>query len=122
MWPVTGPTRIEREGISVEHPARFVLVGYGNPEEGELRPQLLDRFGLHVEVLTANDVDERVRIVMARDAFERDAESFRARFEAEQESLRRRLTRARNAFMIPVEAGASAPHRRLFARLKSAVT
>jgi magnesium chelatase subunit D len=91
---VTGRNAVEREGISVEHPARFVLVGSGNPEEGELRPQLQDRFGLHVEVLTANDVDERVRIIMARDAFERDAESFRARFEAEQDSLRRRLIRA----------------------------
>jgi magnesium chelatase subunit D len=91
---VTGRNAVEREGISVEHPARFVLVGSGNPEEGELRPQLLDRFGLHVEVVTANDVDERVRIIIARDAFERDAVSFRAGFEAEQESLRRRLTRA----------------------------
>lgn len=92
---VTGRNAVEREGISVEHPARFVLVGSGNPEEGELRPQLLDRFGLHVEVVTANDVDERVRIILAREDFERDAASFRARFEAEQESLRRRLARAR---------------------------
>ncbi|MGB7921774.1 MAG: magnesium chelatase ATPase subunit I [Pyrinomonadaceae bacterium] len=91
---VTGRNAVEREGISVEHPARFVLVGSGNPEEGELRPQLLDRFGLHVEVLTANDVDERVRIIIAREEFERDAASFRARFEAQQESLRRRLVRA----------------------------
>jgi magnesium chelatase subunit D len=92
---VTGRNTVEREGISVEHPARFVLVGSGNPEEGELRPQLLDRFGLHVEVMTANETDERVQIILAREAFERDAASFRARFEAEQENLRRRLTRAR---------------------------
>jgi magnesium chelatase ATPase subunit D len=91
---VTGRNAVEREGISVEHPARFVLVGSGNPEEGELRPQLLDRFGLHVEVLTANDVDERVRIIIAREGFERDPASFREGFEAEQESLRRRLARA----------------------------
>jgi hypothetical protein len=79
----------------VEHPARFVLVGSGNPEEGELRPQLLDRFGLHVEVVTANDLDERVKIVIAREAFERDPVDFCARFESEQESLRRKLARAR---------------------------
>lgn len=92
---VTGRNLVEREGISIEHPARFVLVGSGNPEEGELRPQLLDRFGLHVEVRTADDLDERVRIVEARQAFERDPEGFRARAEKEQESLRRRLVRAR---------------------------
>jgi magnesium chelatase subunit D len=91
----TGRNVVEREGISIEHPARFVLVGSGNPEEGELRPQLLDRFGLHVEVTTVNDLDERVRIVEQRESFERDPESFRARVEKEQESLRRRLVRAR---------------------------
>ena len=92
---VTGRNLVEREGVSLEHPARFVLVGSGNPEEGELRPQLLDRFGLHVEVKTSTDLDERVRIVERREAFERDPESFRASLEGEQESLRRRLTRAR---------------------------
>jgi magnesium chelatase subunit D len=92
---VTGRNVVEREGISIEHPARFVLVGSGNPEEGELRPQLLDRFGLHVEVTTVNDLDERVRIVEQREGFERNPENFRARVEKEQESLRRRLVRAR---------------------------
>lgn len=92
---VTGRNVVEREGISTEHPARFVLVGSGNPEEGELRPQLLDRFGLHVEVKTAALLDERVQIVEQREAFERDAEQFRAQAESEQESLRRRLLRAR---------------------------
>ncbi|HEV7375825.1 MAG TPA: magnesium chelatase ATPase subunit I [Pyrinomonadaceae bacterium] len=92
---VTGRNVVEREGISIEHPARFVLVGSGNPEEGELRPQLLDRFGLHVEVTTVNDLDERVRIVEQRESFERDPESFRSGAEKEQESLRRRLVRAR---------------------------
>jgi magnesium chelatase subunit D len=91
----TGRNVVEREGISIEHPARFVLVGSGNPEEGELRPQLLDRFGLHVEVTTVNDLDERVRIVERRESFERDPENFRSRIEKEQESLRRRLVRAR---------------------------
>jgi magnesium chelatase ATPase subunit I len=92
---VTGRNSVEREGISVEHPARFVLVGSGNPEEGELRPQLQDRFGLHVEVLTANSAEERVEIILACEAFERDAAKFSARFEAAEENLRRRLTRAR---------------------------
>ena len=92
---VTGRNTVEREGISVEHPARFVLVGSGNPEEGELRPQLLDRFGLHVEVLTANNTEERVKIITAREAFEHDAGEFTARFETAEASLRRRLMRAR---------------------------
>jgi magnesium chelatase subunit D len=92
---VTGRNVVEREGISIEHPARFQLVGSGNPEEGELRPQLLDRFGLHVEVKTMTDLDERVAIVERREAFERDAESFCSQAESEQESLRRRLARAR---------------------------
>ncbi|MBA2733011.1 MAG: magnesium chelatase ATPase subunit I [Acidobacteria bacterium] len=92
---VTGRNVVEREGISLEHPARFRLVGSGNPEEGELRPQLLDRFGLHVEVKTANDLDERVMIVERREAFERDPEAFCAQAEGEQESLRRGLARAR---------------------------
>jgi len=92
---VTGHHTVEREGVSVEHPARFVLIGSGNPEEGELRPQLIDRFGLSVEVRTVTDLDERVRIVEQREAFERDPESFRASLENEQGSLRRRISRAR---------------------------
>lgn len=92
---VTGRNSVEREGISLEHPARFVLVGSGNPEEGELRPQLVDRFGLCAEVQTLEDVDERVKIVDLREAFERDPIAFRATFESEQEKLRRRLGRAR---------------------------
>jgi magnesium chelatase subunit D len=92
---VTGRNRVEREGISIEHPARFRLVGSGNPEEGELRPQLLDRFGLHVEIRTAADLDERVRIVEQREAFDRDPLTFREQSESEQHSLRRRIISAR---------------------------
>jgi magnesium chelatase ATPase subunit I len=92
---VTGRNTVEREGISLAHPARFVLVGSGNPEEGELRPQLLDRFGLYAEVRTVIDLDQRVLIVNLREAFERDATQFRASVEAEQGSLRRKLSRAR---------------------------
>ncbi|HEX8853636.1 MAG TPA: magnesium chelatase ATPase subunit I, partial [Pyrinomonadaceae bacterium] len=91
----TGRNRVEREGVSREHPARFVLVGSGNPEEGELRPQLLDRFGLCVEVRTVLDVDERVRIVERRESFERDPEAFLDAQEDEQAALRRRIVKAR---------------------------
>jgi magnesium chelatase subunit D len=92
---VTGRNVVEREGISIEHPARFRLIGSGNPEEGELRPQLLDRFGLHVEVKTASDLDERVAIVEQRESFERDPQQFRAQAETGQGKLRRKLARAR---------------------------
>jgi magnesium chelatase subunit I len=72
----SGENVVEREGLSVRHPARFVLVGSGNPEEGELRPQLLDRFGLSVEVRTPSDVPSRIEVVKRRDAFERDPAGF----------------------------------------------
>ncbi len=92
---VTGVNRVEREGISIEHPAHFVLIGSGNPEEGELRPQLLDRFGLYVEVKTEGELARRVEIVERRNAFERDRETFRLTFAREQEALRKKITRAR---------------------------
>jgi magnesium chelatase subunit I len=72
----SGENVVEREGLSVRHPARFVLVGSGNPEEGELRPQLLDRFGLSVEVKTPQDLEARIEVVRRRDAFERDPQAF----------------------------------------------
>jgi magnesium chelatase subunit I len=72
----SGWNTVEREGISVKHPARFVLVGSGNPEEGELRPQLLDRFGMHAEIRTVRDPQLRVRVVEERSAFDRDPEAF----------------------------------------------
>jgi len=67
----SGRNIVEREGISVSHPARFVLVGSGNPEEGELRPQLLDRFGLFTQVYTITDIDQRVEIVERRESLDR---------------------------------------------------
>ena len=91
----SGRNIVEREGISVNHPARFVLVGSGNPEEGELRPQLLDRFGLHADIKTITDVDQRVEIVERRERFESDSEAFELDWSQEQERLRRRLARAR---------------------------
>lgn len=91
----SGVNVVEREGISVRHPARFVLVGSGNPEEGDLRPQLLDRFGLHARIVTIDDIDERVEIVRRRRAYDLDPAAFAAEWEDEQEQLRQRLIRAK---------------------------
>lgn len=96
---VTGINKVEREGISVEHPASFVLIGSGNPEEGELRPQLLDRFGLHAEVTTENYLKNRVDIVQRREAYDRERDDFCDSFAADQEQLRKRITRARSGLM-----------------------
>ncbi|MDZ7589679.1 MAG: magnesium chelatase ATPase subunit I [Rubrivivax sp.] len=91
----SGENVVEREGLSVRHPARFVLVGSGNPEEGELRPQLLDRFGLAVEVRTPTELAARVEVVRRRDAFERDPEAFLQRWQTDDERTRRRIVGAR---------------------------
>lgn len=91
----SGENVVEREGISVRHPARFVLVGSGNPEEGELRPQLLDRFGLSVEVRTPTGIAARIEVVRRRDAYERDPGPFVLAWKPEEEKLRRRLVNAR---------------------------
>jgi magnesium chelatase subunit I len=91
----SGENVVEREGLSVRHPARFVLVGSGNPEEGELRPQLLDRFGLSVEVTTPTDLAMRTEVVRRRDAFERDPAAFLRRFRGKDAQLRRRIVAAR---------------------------
>lgn len=91
----SGRNVVEREGISVTHPSRFVLVGSGNPEEGELRPQLLDRFGLYTQITTITDIEERVEIVQRRERFDSDPEAFHSEQAAEQNTLRRRITRAR---------------------------
>ncbi len=84
---VSGQNVVEREGLSIRHPARFILVGSGNPEEGELRPQLLDRFGLSVDVRTPSDIAERIEIVKRCDAFDRDPAAFSARYEADEASV-----------------------------------
>ena len=94
---VTGQNKVEREGVSVDHPASFVLIGSGNPEEGELRPQLLDRFGLHAEVKTENYLQNRVDIVERREGYDRNREAFCESFAADQAQLRKRITRARGA-------------------------
>ena len=91
----SGENVVEREGLSIRHPARFVLVGTGNPEEGELRPQLLDRFGLSVEVKTPDDLPSRIEVVRRRDAFENDSAAFIAAWEKEEAKQRKRITTAR---------------------------
>ncbi len=85
---------VEREGVSVRHPARFVLVGSGNPEEGELRPQLLDRFGLHTRIITITDIAQRMEIVRRRRAFDADPHGFLSAWEPQQRALRRRILAA----------------------------
>ncbi len=91
----SGENVVEREGLSVRHPARFVLVGSGNPEEGELRPQLLDRFGLSVEVKTPEDVPSRIEVVRRRDALERGADAFIEAWRKQDQKLRRRIVAGR---------------------------
>jgi len=99
----SGVNVVEREGLSIRHAARFVLVGSGNPEEGELRPQLLDRFGLSVEVSSPTDIADRVEVVKRRDAFDRDPEGFTRKYRAKDGKVRSRITRAREAIgTIPV--------------------
>ena len=92
----SGWNTVEREGISVRHPARFVLIGSGNPEEGELRPQLLDRFGMSVEVRTVREAKLRVQVVDQRTAFDNDPESFSDSVQENQDSLQKRVVDAQN--------------------------
>jgi magnesium chelatase subunit I len=90
----SGWNTVEREGISIRHPARFVLVGSGNPEEGELRPQLLDRFGLHAEIRTVKDPTLRVEIVEQRSEFDQDPDTFLEKYKSQQDELQQKLIAA----------------------------
>jgi magnesium chelatase subunit D len=91
-----GRTTVERDGVSVVHPARFVLVGTMNPEEGELRPQLLDRFGLTVDVVASRDPAVRVEVMRARLAYEADPPAFVARYDGPQRELAERIVKAQD--------------------------
>ncbi len=91
----TGENVVEREGLSIRHAARFVLVGSGNPEEGELRPQLLDRFGLSVEVTSPTDIGDRIKVVRRRDAYETRRSAFMAEWRKEDAKLRAAVLKAR---------------------------
>ena len=90
----SGWNTVEREGVSVRHPARFVLIGSGNPEEGELRPQLLDRFGMSVEVRTAREPELRVQVVDQRSRFDADPDGFSEQVRSHQEALQARVVEA----------------------------
>ncbi len=92
----SGWNTVEREGISIRHPARFVLVGSGNPEEGELRPQLLDRFGMHAEIRTVKEPALRVEIVEQRAAFDQNPQEFLQKYQSEQEALQKKLVTAQD--------------------------
>ncbi|GAB4342404.1 MAG: magnesium chelatase ATPase subunit I [Cyanophyceae cyanobacterium] len=92
----SGWNTVEREGISIRHPARFVLVGSGNPEEGELRPQLLDRFGMHAEIRTVKEPALRVQIVEERSTFDADPQSYLGKFTESQTALQAKLVQARD--------------------------
>jgi len=92
----SGWNTVEREGISIKHPARFVLVGSGNPEEGELRPQLLDRFGMHAEIRTVRDPETRVRVVEERSSFDQNPEECLKANSEELEKLKKKIVDAQN--------------------------
>ncbi|KAG7605078.1 putative magnesium chelatase, Adenosinetriphosphatase [Arabidopsis thaliana] len=92
----SGWNTVEREGISISHPARFILIGSGNPEEGELRPQLLDRFGMHAQVGTVRDAELRVKIVEERARFDSSPKEFRESYQEEQLKLQEQITTARS--------------------------
>ena len=105
----SGVNVVEREGISIRHPARFVLVGSGNPEEGDLRPQLLDRFGLHARIVTIEDINARVEIVRRRRAYDADPIAFAEQWEPTQQRLRKRLVKAQKK-LASVELSDAAIH------------
>lgn len=91
----SGWNTVEREGISMSHPARFILVGSGNPEEGELRPQLLDRFGMHAQIGTVREPKLRVQIVEQRAAFDESPIEFRKSYKNSQQQLALKIANAR---------------------------
>ena len=90
----SGWNTVEREGVSVRHPARFVLIGSGNPEEGELRPQLLDRFGMSVEVRTVRNAQQRVQVVEQRSSFDGNPDGFLQQVQTAQQALQTKVVAA----------------------------
>lgn len=90
----SGWNTVEREGISIKHPAKFILIGSGNPEEGELRPQLLDRFGMHAEIRTISDPNLRVKIVEERISFDQAPQVWLDRYQVEQLEIQSRIISA----------------------------
>lgn len=90
-----GVNTIEREGVSFSHPAKFILVGTMNPEEGDLRPQLLDRFGMVVDVIGERDTEKRVQVIKRRLKYEKDNKAFILSYDEEQQKLRDKISRAK---------------------------
>ncbi|MFM9265195.1 magnesium chelatase ATPase subunit I [Tychonema sp. BBK16] len=90
----SGWNTVEREGISIRHPAKFILIGSGNPEEGELRPQLLDRFGMHAEIRTVKDPNLRVEIVEQRSSFDQNPAEFLSTYQHQQDDMQEKLVEA----------------------------
>jgi magnesium chelatase subunit D len=86
---------VEREGVSLTHPSNFILVGTMNPAEGELRPQLSDRIGLHISVSSIMDLEDRVKIMERREEFENDPQAFRKKFRSSQEQIQDKIIKAR---------------------------
>jgi len=93
----SGWNTVEREGISIKHPAKFILIGSGNPEEGELRPQLLDRFGMHAEIKTIREPELRVKIVEERMSFDQSPQIWFDKYEKEQFAIQYRIVKAQNS-------------------------
>jgi magnesium chelatase subunit I len=93
----SGWNTVEREGISIKHPAKFILIGSGNPEEGELRPQLLDRFGMHAEIRTISDPNLRVKIVEERISFDQAPQIWLDKYQNEQLEIQARIVNAQNS-------------------------
>jgi len=130
-----GVNTIEREGVSYSHPARFILVGTMNPEEGDLRPQLLDRFGLVVNVIGERETEKRMEVVKRRLSFEEDSKEFIEEYQENQESLVKKISAAKElldkvtfseqilrlAVTIAIETGVDG-HRADINMLKTAVT
>lgn len=97
-----GVNTVEREGISYSHSARFVLVGTMNPEEGDLRPQLLDRFGLVVEIAGEQDIEKRSELIHRRMDFEKDPQEFIRRFQSQEELLKEKIRKAKERLSLVV--------------------
>ncbi|MDI3536399.1 MAG: magnesium chelatase subunit [Eubacteriaceae bacterium] len=130
-----GINTIEREGVSYSHPARFILVGTMNPEEGDLRPQLLDRFGMVVDVVGESDPEMRMKVIKNRLEYEKDKEIFATSFKNEQEALKEKIQRAKKlldlvhysdemleiAVNISIELGVDG-HRADISMIKTAMT
>ena len=100
----SGENVVEREGLSIRHASQFILIGSGNPEEGELRPQLLDRFGLSVEVLTPDTVDERIEVIKRRDDYDSNPDEYAKSWDKENKKLRTKIQRAKkNLYSVSVD-------------------